>query len=104
MLKRAVRMWHVASKVVIFNVSATLLTSACRYHVPSFVHEHIDYITPGISLREVTGVKRSRIEQRRSGGKIPPILEPILLPIEELLSGATSLCSLAVTPQCIQSK
>ncbi|KAJ5471769.1 hypothetical protein N7530_009126 [Penicillium desertorum] len=75
---------------------------ACReYHVPSSVREHVDYITPGISLREVTSVRRSTKRKRFVDG-IPPILEPILLPIEELLSEAPSLCSQAITPQCIQ--
>ncbi|KAJ6177663.1 hypothetical protein N7519_008124 [Penicillium mononematosum] len=75
---------------------------ACReYHVPSSVREHVDYITPGISLREVTSVRRSSKQKRLVNG-IPPILEPILLPIEELLSEAPSLCSQVITPQCIQ--
>ncbi|KAJ5253111.1 hypothetical protein N7489_003521 [Penicillium chrysogenum] len=75
---------------------------ACReYHVPSSVRAHVDYITPGISLREVTSVRRSTKQKRFMDG-VPPILEPILLPIEELLSEAPSLCSQAITPQCIQ--
>ncbi|CAG8908338.1 unnamed protein product [Penicillium nalgiovense] len=75
---------------------------ACReYHVPSSVREHVDYITPGISLREVTSVRRSSKQKRFVDG-IPPILEPILLPIEELLNEAPSLCSQAITPHCIQ--
>ncbi|KAJ5780090.1 hypothetical protein N7457_005250 [Penicillium paradoxum] len=75
----------------------------CReYHLPSSVREHVDYITPGISLREVTAVRRSNVKQKRFGNGLPPILEPILMPFEELLSGASSFCSLAITAQCIQ--
>ena len=67
------------------------------------MREHIDYITPGIALREVTGVQRSTDKLgKRSFNGLPPILEPILLPLEELLSGVGSFCSLAITPQCIQ--
>lgn len=81
-----------------------LLTAAYRYHVPSSVREHVDYITPGISLREVTGVRKSNIKKKRFGDGIPPILEPILMPMEKLLEGTSSFCSLAITPQCIQSR
>jgi hypothetical protein len=99
-------MWRVKSKRLTENeVIKASLTSGYlyRYHVPSSVREHIDYITPGIALREVTGVQVStdRLKKRSANG-VPPILEPILLPIETLLSGLSSFCSLAITPQCIQ--
>jgi hypothetical protein len=103
MLKLADRMWPVASMAFIWIGSTVSLTTDHRYHVPSSVREHVDYITPGISLREVTSVRRSTKRKRFVDG-IPPILEPILLPIEELLSEAPSLCSQAITPQCIQRK
>ncbi|KAJ5505183.1 hypothetical protein N7463_008057 [Penicillium fimorum] len=76
---------------------------ACReYHLPSSVRENVDYITPGISLREVTGVRRSTDKQKRFADGIPPIIEPIPLPIETLSSEASSFCTQAITPQCIQ--
>ncbi|KAJ5565531.1 hypothetical protein N7535_007169 [Penicillium sp. DV-2018c] len=69
---------------------------ACReYHIPSSVREHVDYITPGIALREVTGVGKSNSRKRSVDG-IPPILEPIAMPIERLLTGLTSFCSHAM--------
>ncbi|KAJ5273032.1 hypothetical protein N7478_008157 [Penicillium angulare] len=77
---------------------------ACReYHVPHSVSDHIDYITPGITLREVTKTGRvSNGLRKRSMGGIPPILEPILMPIEELLNdGLAEFCDVAITPQCI---
>ncbi|KAJ5522710.1 hypothetical protein N7513_013283 [Penicillium frequentans] len=76
---------------------------ACReYHVPHSVRDHIDYITPGITLREVTSVgKASNKIQKRSNGLLP-ILEPILMPIEEILNNVLQFCDLAVTPQCIK--
>lgn len=81
------------------------LTHGYRYYVPTSVRDHIDYIMPGIALREVTGRREStqRFSKRSMKGK-PPILEPIPLPFEELLSGVTSYCSLAITPQCIQGR
>lgn len=81
------------------------LTRGYRYYVPTSVREHIDYIMPGIALREVTGTREStqRLSKRSVKGK-PPIIEPIPLPFEELLSGVTSYCSLAITPQCIQGR
>ncbi|GIJ91954.1 tripeptidyl-peptidase sed1 [Aspergillus pseudoviridinutans] len=76
---------------------------ACReYHVPQSVQRHIDYITPGIKLLEVEGVKRARSTEKRSLGiPLPPILEPLTLPLSELLGDNTLLCDLAVTPACI---
>lgn len=104
MLKRADRTWPVASKAVIGNGPTVSLTSDHRYHLPNSVREHVDYITPGISLREVTSVRRSTDKQKRFVGRIPPILEPISLPLEKLLSETLSFCSQAITPQCIQRK
>jgi tripeptidyl-peptidase-1 len=79
-----------------------MLTLGHRYHIPSSVREHVDYITPGIALREVTGVGKSSNSRKRSVDGIPPILEPILMPIEKLVTELTSFCSHVVTPQCIQ--
>ncbi|GIK05611.1 tripeptidyl-peptidase sed1 [Aspergillus viridinutans] len=79
---------------------------ACReYHVPQSVQRHIDYITPGIKLLEVEGVKRARSTEKRSlGNPLPPILEPLLLPLSELLgSDKLALCDLAVTPACVSA-
>ncbi|KAJ6105126.1 hypothetical protein N7523_010200 [Penicillium sp. IBT 18751x] len=78
---------------------------ACReYHVPSSVREHVDYITPGITLREVTGVGRHsspNIKKRVANG-LPPILEPIAIPLEQLLGRLLDFCDVAITPQCIR--
>ncbi|KAJ5645872.1 hypothetical protein N7490_002244 [Penicillium lividum] len=77
---------------------------ACReYHVPHTVRDDIDYITPGITLREVSGVGRpSSKMQKRSLNGLLPILEPILKPIEEILDDVLQFCDVAVTPQCIK--
>ncbi|KAJ6086305.1 hypothetical protein N7486_010586 [Penicillium sp. IBT 16267x] len=76
---------------------------ACReYSVPHSVQDHIDYITPGITLREVTsvGITSNKIQKRSNG--LLPILEPILIPIEEILNDVLQFCDLAITPQCIK--
>ena len=76
-----------------------------RYHVPASVREHLDYITPGITLREVTGVgKRGGNIQKRLVNGLPPILEPIALPLEQLLGQLLDFCDIAITPQCIRGK
>ena len=79
-----------------------------RYHVPRSVRHHVDYITPGITLREVSGVGKassgSSIQKRFQNGDPPPVLGPITMPLEQLLSGLFDFCDIAVTPQCIQSE
>ncbi|KAJ5670945.1 hypothetical protein N7507_000072 [Penicillium longicatenatum] len=76
---------------------------ACReYHLPHSVRDHIDYITPGITLREVASVRQTSNKiQKRSNGRLP-ILEPILMPIEEILNNVLQICDTAVTPQCVK--
>ncbi|KAJ6014201.1 hypothetical protein N7540_008792 [Penicillium herquei] len=61
---------------------------ACRkYHVPHSVSDDIDYITPGIALREVSNVIQSKNDiRKRAGDGIIPILSPLLISIEELLN------------------
>jgi tripeptidyl-peptidase-1 len=70
------------------------------------VREHVDYITPGITLREVTGVGKRNGEsiQKRFTNGLPPILEPIALPLELLLGQLAEFCDIAITPQCIRGK
>lgn len=71
--------------------------------MPESLREHIDYVTPGITLREVAGVHNSKrgLQKRFSNGALP-IMEPLGLPIGLLLGGLLSYCDLAVTPQCIR--
>lgn len=69
------------------------------------MRHHIDYITPGIALREVTGVgKKSSIQKRFQNGDPPPVLGPITMPLEQLLGGLFDFCDIAVTPQCIKGQ
>lgn len=69
------------------------------------MRHHIDYITPGIALREVTGVgKKSNIQKRFQNGDPPPVLGPIAMPLEQLLGGLFDFCDIAITPQCIKGK
>lgn len=83
------------------------MTLEFRYHVPHSVRQHIDYITPGVTLREVSGVDKAgknKVHKRGQHGLPPPILEPILEPIEELLESLGEKCDKYITPQCIKSK
>lgn len=68
------------------------------------MRDHVDYITPGITLREVTNVgKRSGGGvEKRFVNPVPPILEPIAVPLEQLLNNLLDLCDVAVTPECIK--
>ncbi|KAJ5569507.1 uncharacterized protein N7459_008937 [Penicillium hispanicum] len=76
-----------------------------EYHVPRSVREHIDYITPGVTLREVSNVGRSTHAgmQKRFSNGLPPILQPITMPLAELLGNLLQFCDVAVTPQCIKT-
>ncbi|KAJ5666609.1 hypothetical protein N7462_011018 [Penicillium macrosclerotiorum] len=79
---------------------------ACReYHVPRSVREHIDFITPGIALREVSGIgKRNsndNIQKRHINDK-PILMGPLGQSLQDLLSNLLGLCDLAVTPDCIK--
>ncbi|KAJ5336035.1 hypothetical protein MYU51_020039 [Penicillium brevicompactum] len=77
---------------------------SCReYQVPASVREHIDYITPGVAMREVTGLQMpiKKLGTRTFGG-IPPKFTPIDRPISQLTSNTSQeWCSLTATPQCI---
>jgi hypothetical protein len=99
---------HAASKFVnlMYRLEASANTVLARYHVPSSVREHVDYITPGITLREVTGVgnRRGGSFQKRFANGLPPILEPIAVPLEQLLGQLLDFCDVAITPQCIRGK
>lgn len=81
-----------------------------RYHLPRSVREHVDYIMPGIALREVTNVGKKRSAESAGGlskratfpNPISPILHPIAVPLEVLLNDLLPLCAVAVTPECIK--
>lgn len=55
-------------------------------------------------MREVSNVgKRSQGNmQKRFVNPLPPILEPITVPLEDLLNNLLDLCDAAVTPECIK--
>ncbi|CAG8204143.1 unnamed protein product [Penicillium salamii] len=77
---------------------------ACQeYHVPTSVRDHIDYITPGIAMREVAGVHQSSQKHVKRGFESkPPIIEPLPLQLEDLIANSSGWCSLSVSPRCIQ--
>jgi tripeptidyl-peptidase-1 len=82
----------------------TSLTS-CRYHVPSHIQEHVDYITPGVKVfaPERPGNSRRDIE-KRGNYQLPPLLNSLDMSLEALLAIPELLgCSVAITPPCVQS-
>ncbi|KAL2070575.1 hypothetical protein VTL71DRAFT_13601 [Oculimacula yallundae] len=88
-------------------------TLACdKYHVPSHIQEHVDYITPGTKL--FSSHRRpnpnSEIDKRTfgvtsgKGGYLPPLLKELGMTIEALLAIPELLvCGTAITPACIQT-
>ena len=94
-------MWHAESKTSSASASQCI-NPIPRYYVPKAVRHHIDYITPGIKLLEVKGVKSSGLEKRGFPSPIPPIIRTLTLPLDELLSQLLLLCDVAVTPPCIE--
>lgn len=90
-----------------------MLTETSRYHLPRSLRQHVDYIMPGITLREVTNVGKKRGAEKRSAegalskrgtfpNPISPILSPIAVSLETLLNDLIPICDLAVTPECIK--
>ncbi|KAF7712670.1 Tripeptidyl-peptidase sed1 [Penicillium ucsense] len=81
---------------------------ACReYLVPRSVREHIDFITPGISPREVTGVtpiNKEKLKKRRIQGS-PIEVQPVEAGLMDKYRGKQTppeACDTAVTPECIR--
>lgn len=77
------------------------------------MREHVDYIMPGITLREVSNVGKKRSAEGAAKdlskratfpNPISPILHPIAVPLEVLLNDLLLLCDVAVTPECIKSE
>ncbi|TVY36143.1 Tripeptidyl-peptidase [Lachnellula occidentalis] len=87
------------------------LTVACdEYHVPAYIQEHVDYITPGTKL--VAPFKktnedpelRKRIFGVTSGQKLPPLLKDLGMTVEALLAvPELQACGTVVTPACIKA-
>lgn len=56
-------------------------------------------------MREVTGVgKRDGSIKKRGFNGLPPILEPIALPLDMILNNLLDTCDVAVTPSCIRGR
>lgn len=73
------------------------------------MQEHIDFVKPGIhglELRdepeETSGLQKRTFHGRQ--GSLPPIIQQLTLPIQELLGNLLGLCGLVITPPCISGK
>lgn len=94
------------------SVSATafpdvyVANNITRYYVPETIREHIDYITPGIKLLEVSGVRPSQYAKRGSGFKDtqPPVMHPLDVPMSTLTSNPLGLCDKYIFPACIKGE
>jgi tripeptidyl-peptidase-1 len=91
----------VTSKTLV-RTSPHVLTNR-RYHVPSHIQQHVDYITPGVKLFAPKGPAGRRDIEKRSY-KLPPLLKDLGITIEALLAIPELLaCDIAITPPCIKS-
>lgn len=87
--------------------SMSVLSFSCfvlsgRYHIPLSLKAHIDYITPGVKIQEVSAGSHKR-RQKRTDVDIFP--QPILgsdVDLGELLKDVLSYCDVVVSPACIQ--
>lgn len=93
-------MWRVESRC--HARPQEISDSISRYHVPKAVQRHVDYVTPGIKLLEVNGVRPSGLEKRGFPNPLPPILRELTMPLDQLLGQLLGLCDVVVTPPCIE--
>lgn len=83
--------------------SSNVLTTG-RYHVPSHIQEHIDYLTPGIKLFAPKRPGNSKRDIEKRDYMLPPLLKSLGMTLEALLAIPELLvCSIAITPACVQS-
>lgn len=69
------------------------------------MQEHIDFVKPGVhglELRDSESSVQKRTFRGRNGS-LPPILQQLTLPLQELLGNLLGLCGLAITPPCINA-
>ena len=84
-----------------------------EYHIPEYLREHIDYITPGLKLLVPSHKKtedREAIQKRTFGvtspgtPTLPPLKKALSQPLSSLLKlGLAALCQVAIVPQCIST-
>lgn len=83
-----------------------------RYHVPSHIQEHVDYITPGIKLfaparkdnEEMDLEKRifGVTSQKGKAGLAPPLSMPLSITLQDILAfPEVSACDQYITPPCV---
>lgn len=101
------------------SVTGGRLPGCERYHLPTHLRKHIDYVTPGIKLMAPTGsnLKATRQKQKaerqkqkeertniqRRGTRIPPGRSAGQLHPQVPSRGNLSTCDEAITPACISA-
>lgn len=81
------------------------MTIGCdQYHVHEDVKDHVDYITPGIRLLASRTTRPSSSELEKRTFKLPPLLAPLPLLIQEILAlPELAICDQVITPACINA-
>ena len=69
------------------------------YHVPAHVQEHIDYVTPGVRLRNTVGKRATRSMKPRFG----PTYKEAATVVDPYGVNSTT-CSKYITAGCIQGQ
>lgn len=93
------------AKYHIFEHHTGKETIGCdEYHVPEHVQPHIDYITPGIRLLANERRRPSKRSLAKRDFGLPPLLAELPALLSVLLGEPlTTLCSAAITPECIMT-
>ena len=74
-----------------------------RYHVPEHIHEHIDYITPGLNMLEFRSEVSNHLRRREvPRGVVGPIKTPYPGTLNvETAKSTLQYCNRIITPNCI---
>jgi tripeptidyl-peptidase I len=72
--------------------------SAEGYHVPLHIQEHIDYVTPGIRLRQKRSERANAIRKRGFKDNLNP--KPLITKLPGFPHPNSTTCSIYVTAEC----
>ncbi|CZR58938.1 related to tripeptidyl-peptidase I [Phialocephala subalpina] len=79
------------------------MTPACEsYHVPKYIQEHLDYITPGIRLL-APNKRRSKRTFRAKNGFAPLLSKAMSGVLAQTSIDDLSICDQLITPACIRA-
>ncbi|KAJ5907330.1 hypothetical protein N7495_000012 [Penicillium taxi] len=96
------RLLHTEYHIYSHTETGRQYVACSEYHIPSSLGGHIDYITPGVALREFGSSTASRIQKRSING-LPPVIEPPHASLQDIINNGTDICDITITPQCIKT-